>query len=285
MRRPARALCLPVLAAAAVGCLTGLAISGGSGEQVRVTAAAETTPILLTTTPAPQPGSVGATAAPKPATTPKPAAHTPTTKAKPKTTTKAKPKATTKAKPKAKPKAKKKSGSSGSTSAGPRGFTGPKGAAGPAGAPGPAGPVSDAVRSLTVNWRNGDSAVDPSASVVLPGLGTVTVTCTPDAQALSVTPAASGPRTVLDTDTVQGAGTQGATSFDRGASQSTTVPITAPIPNNGLILATISVEPYSGDGGTGPDPATLTISSEWKLNDPIATNNFCFVAGQIVGKP
>jgi hypothetical protein len=269
MMRPARALCLPVLAAAAVGCLTGLAISGGSGQQVHVTAAAETTPILLTTTPAIQPGSVGATAAPKPATTPKPAAHTPTTKAK----------------AKAKAKAKKKSGSSGSTSAGPRGPTGPKGAAGPAGAPGPAGPVSDAVRSLTVNWRNGDSSVDPSASVVLPGLGTVTITCTPDAQALSVTPAASGPRTVLATDTVQGAGTQGATSFDRGASQSTTVPITAAIPNNGLILATISVEPYSGDGGTGPDPATLTISSEWKLNDPIATNNFCFVAGQIVGKP
>jgi hypothetical protein len=137
---------------------------------------------------------------------------------------------------------------------------------------------------LTINWRNGAAAVNAASAAIAPGLGTLTVTCTPDAQTLTLTPAANGPRTVLATDTVQGAGVQGATSFARTASQAPSAPLTVSLPNNGMIFATISVEPYTGDGGPGPDPATLTLSSQWKLNDPNPVNNFCFVAAQLVGR-
>jgi hypothetical protein len=261
-----RSLCLPVLAAAGLGCVTGLVISSpgpGRAPVAILRAAGTETPIKAVAPPV----------APKPA-------------AKPKAPLAPKAKAPAKRYLKPKPKPKGKSGYS--LGLGPRGRTGPRGATGPAGSTGPQGPpgpVSNVVRSLTINWRNGAYQADPAASATLPGLGVVTLTCTPGAQTLTLVPQTAGVRTVLDTDTVQGAGTQGATSFARAASQSPGSPLTVPLPNNGMLLATVSVEPYNGDGGPGPDPATLTLSSEWKLNDPDASQNFCFVAAQFVGKP
>ncbi len=240
-----RSLTLPVLVAAGLGYVVA---SGGGGHGVPSLRAAASTPTES-------------------------AAGKPPRKAPPR---------------RSKPKPKGKAGAGFSLGLGPRGRTGPAGPPGPpgpTGPPGPVGPVSDVVRSLTINWRNGAAAVDPAATASAPGLGTLTVTCSPAAQTVTLTPAASGPRTILATDTVQGAGVQGATSFARAASQAPSAPLTVSLPNNGMVFATISVEPYTGDGGAGPDPATLTLSSEWKLNDPNPVNNFCFVAAQLVGHP
>jgi hypothetical protein len=51
---------------------------------------------------------------------------------------------------------------------------------------------------------------------------------------------------------------------------------------NGMLTATISVQPVQGTGGAGPAPATLTLSSEYILNDPDAADAYCFVAGQVI---
>jgi hypothetical protein len=143
--------------------------------------------------------------------------------------------------------------------------------------------VSNVVRSLTINWRDGLWPIDPTASATLPGLGAATLTCTPSTQTLTITPASGAAQTVLDTDTAQGAGTAGATSFASASSQG--APITVPVPNNGMIFATVSVQPILGDGGAGPAPASMTLSSEWKMNDPNPANNFCYMAAQFVGQP
>jgi len=80
---------------------------------------------------------------------------------------------------------------------------------------------------------------------------------------------------------LQGAGTQGAASqqeIDPGGG-----PISMPLPTNGMALITYSVQPVAGNGGPGPVPAAVTVSSEWKVNDPTAANNYCYVAIQATG--
>ncbi|HWH10154.1 MAG TPA: hypothetical protein VG165_03435 [Solirubrobacteraceae bacterium] len=296
MRWRSRSLCLPVLAAAGLGCVAGLTISGGGTEQIGVLRAAGTQTLPF---PLPRPSGMpapttttGKTTSGSTATKPtaikptaiKPTAIKPTAKqSKGKGYPLPKPKTIGGTGSKSKPT---NSNGGYSLGEGPRGPAGPAGPAGPVGAAGPqgpTGPVSNVVRSVTINWRDGVSLVDPTATASLPGLGSATLTCTAAAQSLTITPASTGSRLVVDTDTAQGAGTQGATSFVR--STTTSAPITVPVPNNGMIFATIGIEPVSGDGGTGPDPATMTLSSEWKLNDPNPVNNFCFMAAQFVGKP
>jgi hypothetical protein len=291
VRWRSRSLCLPVLAAAGLGCVTGLAISSNGSPQIGVIRAAGTTPL-------PYP-------LPTPSASAKPAATTTTAKSTSggtsATTKTAKPKQKSAAKSKGYPLPKPKAGAGSAASKtagggsktspgfsleGPRGPAGPAGVAGPAGPAGPqgpTGPVSNVVKSLTINWRNGVWAADPAATTPLPGLGTASLTCTAAAQTLTITPATTGSRTVVDADTAQGAGTLGATSFVSSTSQGS--PITLAVPNNGMIFATISVQPATGNGGAGPDPASMTLSSEWKLNDPNPVNNFCFIAAQFVGKP
>jgi hypothetical protein len=289
-----------VLAAAGLGCLAGLAIGAPGPDRVGVVRAAGTQTLAY---PLPKPsgatGSSVVTSMPGPTTItatgliPKP----PTARKPPKSkVTSRTPSAHGKAYPLPKPKrtggassksSAKGSGSGFSLGEGPRGPAGPVGAdgpAGPAGPKGPAGPLSNVVRSLTINWRYGASGVDPTATTTLPGLGTARLTCTPSAQTLTITPATAGSRTVFAADTAQGAGTLGATSFVRATSQSPGAPITVAVPNNGMIFGTLSIEPVSGTGGAGPDPATMTLSSTWKLNDPNPVNNFCFVAAQFVGR-
>jgi hypothetical protein len=282
-----RSLCLPVLAAAGLGCVTGLAVSRGGSAQVDVLRASGTLAYPLPTPSSSLPAATTTTTS-RPATTG--AKQTSTSKSKKAAAKKSpayplpKPNGATGGSSKSTGKASK-TGSGFNLGEGPRGPAGPAGPvgpAGPAGPEGPTGPVSNAVESLTINWRDGVSAADPAATTTLPGLGSATLTCTPSAQSLTITPASAGPVTVLDTDTAQGAGTQGATSFVSTTSQG--APITVAVPNNGMIFATISLQPSSGAGGPGPAPASMTLSSEWKLNDPNPVNNFCFIAAQFVGK-
>jgi hypothetical protein len=166
---------------------------------------------------------------------------------------------------------------------GPQGVEGPAGPAGPQGpegAPGPPGP--DLAVSLSINWSGLAYAPERDTTVQsIPGIAQVEARCTMEEQALVVTPTLSGVRTVADVTTFQGEGTAGVSSHARIYSESTT-PLMIPLPTNGMIEGTLSVEPVTGDGGPGPAPYSLTLSSEWKLNDPNEADNYCYVAGQFL---
>lgn len=170
--------------------------------------------------------------------------------------------------------------------AGPRGLEGVEGPAGqagpqgPEGAPGPPGP--NLAVSLTVNWSGLAYAPERDTTVgSIPGIAQVEARCTLEEQALIVTPTLNGVRTVADLTTFQGEGTAGVSSHARTFTEST-APLTIPLPPNGMIEGTLSVEPIVGDGGGGPGPSSLTLSSEWKLNDPDEANDYCYVAGQFL---
>jgi hypothetical protein len=160
---------------------------------------------------------------------------------------------------------------------GPAGATGPQG---PEGAPGPPGP--DLAESFTINWSGLAYAPERDTTVgTVPGVAQVEVKCSVEEQAIIVTPTLSGMRTVADVTTFQGEGVAGVSSHARIYSESSS-PITIPLPTNGMIEGTLSVEPITGDGGAEPLPSSLTFSSEWKLNDPDETANYCYVAGQFL---
>ena len=169
---------------------------------------------------------------------------------------------------------------------GPRGLAGVEGSAGPAGpqgpegAPGPPGP--NLAVSLTINWSG--LAYAPERDTVvesIPGVAQVEARCTLEEQVLIVTPTLSGVRTVADVTTFQGEGIAGVSSHARIFTEST-APLRIPLPTNGMIEGTLSVEPIVGNGGAGPAPSSLTLSSEWKLNDPDEANDYCYVAGQFL---
>ncbi len=169
---------------------------------------------------------------------------------------------------------------------GPAGPTGPAGPAGPAGPPGPAGGAGPAgpqiALSLQVDWREASNVQGhESASVALPGIGTLSASCTLQAQTLTLTPASSTYRTVLDASTLQGEGSQGVSSNERR--ETTGAPTTLALPPNGMITATVSLEPIAGNGGEElAAPAMLTLSSEYKLNGASGAEDDCFVAAQVV---
>jgi hypothetical protein len=169
---------------------------------------------------------------------------------------------------------------------GPRGLAGVAGAVGPAGSPGPEGPQGppgpDLAESFTINWSGLAYAPERDTTVgTVPGVAQVEVRCTLEEQAIVVTPLLSGVRTVADVTTFQGEGVAGVSSHARLFSESTS-PITIPLPTNGMLEGTLSVEPIDGDGGPDAAPSSLTFSSEWKLNDPDEANNYCYVAGQFL---
>jgi hypothetical protein len=169
---------------------------------------------------------------------------------------------------------------------GPRGLagvTGPVGATGPQGPEGPPGPPGpNLAESLTINWSGLAYAPERDTTVsTIPGVAQVEVRCTVEDQSIVITPTLSGVRTVADLTTFQGEGVAGISSHSRLFSESTS-PITIPLPTNGMIEGTLSVEPVTGDGGPGPAPSSLTFSSEWKLNDPDEAANYCYVAGQFL---
>lgn len=159
---------------------------------------------------------------------------------------------------------------------------GPAGLPGPQGPPGPAGP--DISTALTINWRGLDSAPghDTAAGQIV-GIGTLLVTCNATTQTLNLLPAGNGTRSVLDVTTFRGEGTEGTSSNQRLASESS-APISVDLPSNGMISGTISAEPIS-DGGQLAAPATFLLSSEWKSNDPDPSLNYCYVATQVLQQP
>jgi hypothetical protein len=168
---------------------------------------------------------------------------------------------------------------------GPRGFagvTGPEGPPGPEGLQGPPGPPGPNIAvSPTLNWHGLENAEGRDRTVTeLPGIARIELRCGTAAQDILITPSNEGVRTVADVTTFQGEGTAGVSSHDRQFSESL-APLAIPLPPNGMIEGTLSVEPISGEG-VGAAPASFTFSSEWKLNDPDAAANYCYIAGQFL---
>jgi hypothetical protein len=164
---------------------------------------------------------------------------------------------------------------------GPRGFRGPQG---PRGFTGPASPLDAVTVPLTINWFGGDGSggVGSAGPVTIPGIGALTAECDAAQQQLVLTPASSaGTRTVGDVTTFQGEGTSGTSSNQRIESYGASTPVVIPLPTNGMLTGTFSVEPDFGAGGPGPDPVSFIFSSEWKLNGTAQSDDFCAVAGQL----
>jgi hypothetical protein len=159
---------------------------------------------------------------------------------------------------------------------GPKGVTGPKGATGPAGATGAA--ATDVARSLTINWKGAPGA-NGAATATVPSIGRLDLTCRDDVQELRLTPMRNDLRTVATIDRFQSA------SVEHERRASTGDPIVVPLPVNGMVTGVLSLEPIGGDGGDGPAPASLTLSSEMKLNavpGDAGDTNFCYVAAQVL---
>lgn len=162
-----------------------------------------------------------------------------------------------------------------------RAVRGPKGERGPQGAPGSPGPAAEEVaRSLTINWRNGAWGGRDTAHADIPSIGTLVATCRPGEQHLLLHPAASGVRTVASITTFQATDSDNATSWS--TDPGTPVVIADPLPPNGMLSVTLSVQPVAGDGGPGVPPATVTLSSEYIVNGLSASDNVCYVAAQIL---
>jgi methionine-rich copper-binding protein CopC len=124
--------------------------------------------------------------------------------------------------------------------------------------------ASDAVplaRSTSIAWRGADAAPGhDTASVAVPGLGTLTLTCAANV---------NGSRT-LTVDSAQGATITTREGSVDTASPQAIGPVTANLPNNGQVAITF------------PSGATLLASSRWKVNDPDPAQNSCFVAAQAI---
>lgn len=154
----------------------------------------------------------------------------------------------------------------------PRGPRGPRGARGPA--------ATDLVRSLTINWRNGASGGRDAAGVDVPGVGRLVATCRRGDAKLVLLPARGGVRTVASVTRFESTNSTNATPSSTRADDP--VAVADPLPVNGMLSATLSVQPLSGDGGRGPAPATLVATSEMKLNGTTPDEDFCFVAAQVI---
>jgi hypothetical protein len=167
---------------------------------------------------------------------------------------------------------------------GPRGYRGRTGPAGPSGPAGPESPAGALTVPVTINWFGGANAAGygVASPVTIAGIGTLTAECDYSAQQLVLTPASSaGTRTVADVTTLQGEGTAGVSSNELLDSYGASTPIVIPVPVNGMLTGTFSVEPDYGAGGAGPSPPSFIFSSERILNNPTSTSDYCSVAGQI----
>jgi hypothetical protein len=133
-------------------------------------------------------------------------------------------------------------------------------------------------RSLTVNWRGGAFPGRDGASVEIPGVGRLDAVCNPSSQQLVLHPAADGVRTVATVDSYESA----SSSVSTPQSQSKAAPIPIALPPNGMLSVTFSVQPVAGDGGPGPPPATMQLSSEYVVNGSTVSEDFCYVAGQVL---
>jgi len=130
-------------------------------------------------------------------------------------------------------------------------------------APGAQAPVA---RSLAVNWRGDDAATANGAwTAEVPGLGDARIDCQASLSGLH--------RFILFPSA--GVGSATFTAYEgsevRTSSQSQG-PFLYDVPNNGFVVADF-----------GPGLGRLFLSSRWKANDPDASQNFCHLAGVLVG--
>jgi hypothetical protein len=118
--------------------------------------------------------------------------------------------------------------------------------------------------------------------VSIAGIGTLTAVCNPSQQTLTLTPAASGSvRTSVNVSDFEATQAFNSQPFSQDGSP---IQIGSPnqggaLPPNGMIMATFSIQPVSGNGGPGPNPATLTVSSEYGPSKP--PSGYCYLAGQV----
>jgi Collagen triple helix repeat (20 copies) len=212
------------------------------------------------------------------------------------------------AQPKA--EASKKKGKKNQGKRGPRGKRGPKGKTGPQGATGPAGPTGpqgvpgisgDQVYDFSINWQNQTSDPGPgltTTSLTIPRIGTLNVSCPwafehdDRSGTMAFTPAADGSTTrgVASYAITYSSGHEGKSEARRRESTGAPIPIGyeeenhIALPPNGMVTGTLSVEPFSGNGGASQPPATFTLFSEYETNkeDFEAGKRLCHISGQVI---
>jgi hypothetical protein len=143
------------------------------------------------------------------------------------------------------------------------------------------------VASLNLNWHDaGTASGHDTASVDIPGIGTLNAVCNTSQETLQLVPADASVRTVANISDFEGSVSSNSQPYSQG--NGNPIQIGSPsqpgdaLPPNGMLMVTFSVQPVNGDGGAGPAPATLTLSSEYIVNDPNRANDFCYLAGQVV---
>jgi hypothetical protein len=176
---------------------------------------------------------------------------------------------------------------------GPRGKRGKRGLQGPQGPQGVPGASRDVVVNLDVNWRGNAAATgNDSDSEVLPGIGTLTLSCpavhptaNPDAWQLTLKNGTSSRRVSATLTTFQGSGTSGASRLER-LEANPGGKVVFPIPSNGMMDGTFAAEPATG-GSVAPgslESASIILSSFRKTNDPDPNENFCHISAQVFVK-
>jgi len=121
--------------------------------------------------------------------------------------------------------------------------------------------IDPLARSVQVVWRGEVNAVpaNTTSTVTYPKLGNVQVVCEPGQ---------SGTRRLTIDGAIGGKVVTREGSEDYAVSQADG-PLIMRLPNNGMLFVTMN----NGD--------RLLVSSRWKVNDPVASRNWCVVAAQI----
>ncbi len=154
---------------------------------------------------------------------------------------------------------------------GPRGFRGPQGSRGdrgPQGATGPQGPSDPngvAALSLTINWFK-DTGGDPTTQghdgpITIPGIGTMSMEC--DYNTQEIVADAVLDQQLRHPDRRQCHDLPGRRLLGRLAEPALRIfrifAVVIPLPLNGMLSGTLSVEPTFGAGGPGPDPILVHV--------------------------
>jgi hypothetical protein len=128
------------------------------------------------------------------------------------------------------------------------------------------GDVPPVARSLVVNWRGEDNAAGNSAwTADVPGLGDARLDCQP-------TPTGVRRFTLFPDPGVDQATFTAYEGSEVRTTTQTGSPFRYDAPNNGFVVADF-----------GPGRGRLFLSSRWKANDPDLSQNFCHLAGVVVG--
>lgn len=170
---------------------------------------------------------------------------------------------------------------------GKRGRRGPQGATGPQGPAGVDGANNERMVNLSIGWNgNSNAAGNDYDSASLPGIGELAIRCPAGNAAaeaphrLELTPSSGGRRTVMTITTFEAAGANNAENARY--TSSSTERISAPLPFNGVVTGTVSIEPINGNGeNAGVLPGgSLTISAYIKDDDANPASNYCHVSLQ-----